>query len=149
MNPFYTLLSHLSYVLISSLYIFQRLAGRFFTAGAVFMPLHSINLCSLLILSSLACLVLPAILFHQVLRPKFHTQVSFLLFVFYLPRLIFLIKYSELVQITKLFIIRFSLPSRNFVPLGKVKFPHTGPVVAQRVGRGIALLFHDRGTRRR
>ena len=25
----------------------------------------------------------------------------------------------------------------------------TGPVVAQRVGRGIALLFHDRGTRRR
>ena len=26
--------------------------------------------------------------------------------------------------------------------------PVTGPVVAQRVGRGIALLFHDRGTRR-
>ena len=24
----------------------------------------------------------------------------------------------------------------------------TGPVVAQRVGRGIALLFHDHGTRR-
>ena len=24
--------------------------------------------------------------------------------------------------------------------------PVTGPVVAQRVGRGIALLFHDRGT---
>ena len=31
---------------------------------------------------------------------------------------------------------------------GKV-FPVTGPVVAQRVGRGIALLFYDRGTRRR
>ena len=26
--------------------------------------------------------------------------------------------------------------------------PVTGPVVTQRVGRGIALLFHDRGTRR-
>ena len=26
--------------------------------------------------------------------------------------------------------------------------PVTGPVVAQSVGRGIALLFHDRGTRR-
>ena len=26
--------------------------------------------------------------------------------------------------------------------------PVTGPVVAQRVGRGIALLFHDHGTRR-
>ena len=26
--------------------------------------------------------------------------------------------------------------------------PVTGPVVVQRVGRGIALLFHDRGTRR-
>ena len=31
----------------------------------------------------------------------------------------------------------------------KVNFPVTGPVVAQRVGRVIALLFHDRGTRRR
>ena len=30
----------------------------------------------------------------------------------------------------------------------KVKCYVTGPVVAQRVGRGIALLFHDRGTRR-
>ena len=29
---------------------------------------------------------------------------------------------------------------------GKV-FLFTGPVVVQRVGRGIALLFHDRGTR--
>ena len=26
-------------------------------------------------------------------------------------------------------------------------FPVTDPVVAQRMGRGIALLFHDRGTR--
>ena len=30
----------------------------------------------------------------------------------------------------------------------KVKFPVTGSVVAQWVGRGIALLFHDHGTRR-
>jgi len=30
----------------------------------------------------------------------------------------------------------------------KVKFSHFRPGVAQRVGRGIALLFHDRSTRR-
>ena len=30
----------------------------------------------------------------------------------------------------------------------KVKWPHYRPGVAQRVGRGIALLFHDHGTRR-
>jgi len=30
----------------------------------------------------------------------------------------------------------------------KIKFPVTGPVVAKSVGRGIALLFHDHGTRR-
>ena len=30
----------------------------------------------------------------------------------------------------------------------KVKWSHYRPGVAQRVGRGIALLFHDRGTRR-
>jgi len=30
----------------------------------------------------------------------------------------------------------------------KVKFSRYRPSVAQRVGRGIALLFHDRGTRR-
>ena len=30
----------------------------------------------------------------------------------------------------------------------KVKWPRYRPGVAQRVGRGIALLFHDRGTRR-
>jgi len=30
----------------------------------------------------------------------------------------------------------------------KVNFSHYRPGVAQRVGRGIALLFHDRGTRR-
>ena len=30
----------------------------------------------------------------------------------------------------------------------KVKWSHYRPVVAQRVGRGIALLFHDRGSRR-
>ena len=32
--------------------------------------------------------------------------------------------------------------------LEKVKFSRYRPGVAQRVGRGIALLFHDRGTRR-
>jgi len=32
--------------------------------------------------------------------------------------------------------------------LKKVKWPRYNPGVAQRVGRGIALLFHDRGTRR-
>ena len=31
--------------------------------------------------------------------------------------------------------------------LYRVCVPITGPVVAQRVSRGIALLFHDRGTR--
>ena len=31
---------------------------------------------------------------------------------------------------------------------GKVKFSRYRTCVAQRVGRGIALLFHDRGTRR-
>jgi len=30
----------------------------------------------------------------------------------------------------------------------RVKWPLTGPDVAQRVGKGIALLFHDHGTRR-
>ena len=30
----------------------------------------------------------------------------------------------------------------------KVKFSRYRPGVVQRVGRGIALLFHDRGTRR-
>ena len=30
----------------------------------------------------------------------------------------------------------------------KVKFSRYRPGVAQRVGRGIAVLFHDRGTRR-
>jgi len=32
--------------------------------------------------------------------------------------------------------------------IDKVKRSHYRPGVAQRVGRGIALLFHDRGTRR-
>jgi len=33
-------------------------------------------------------------------------------------------------------------------PSEKVEFSRYKPGVAQRVGRGIALLFHDRGTRR-
>ena len=32
--------------------------------------------------------------------------------------------------------------------ISKINFPVTGAFVAQRVGRGIALLFHDHGTRR-
>jgi len=35
-----------------------------------------------------------------------------------------------------------------YFPCKKVKCPRYMPGVAQRVGRGIALLFHDRGTRR-
>jgi len=31
---------------------------------------------------------------------------------------------------------------------GKGSVPVTGPVVAQRLGRGVALLFHDHSTRR-
>jgi len=37
---------------------------------------------------------------------------------------------------------------RQFGYVKKVKCPRYRPGVAQRVGRGIALLFHDRGTRR-
>ena len=36
----------------------------------------------------------------------------------------------------------------DFAFLQKVKSSRYGPGLAQRVGRGIALLFHDRGTRR-
>ena len=38
--------------------------------------------------------------------------------------------------------------NQNQVKNVKVKFSRYRPGVAQRVGRGIALLFHDRGTRR-
>ena len=43
---------------------------------------------------------------------------------------------------------RASILIISFVFLWKVKWSHYRPGVAQRVGRGIALLFHDRGTRR-
>jgi hypothetical protein len=36
-------------------------------------------------------------------------------------------------------------PSRGVL---RQSIPATGPIVAPRVGRGIALLFHDHGTRR-
>jgi len=36
----------------------------------------------------------------------------------------------------------------TFIISSQVKRSHYRPGVAQRVGRGIALLFHDRGTRR-
>ena len=42
------------------------------------------------------------------------------------------------------FTITFSIVKQ--IKTGSV--PVTGPVVAQRVGRGIVLLFHDRDTRR-
>ena len=38
--------------------------------------------------------------------------------------------------------------SNGRINIHKVKFSRHRPGVAQRVGRGIALLFHDRGTRR-
>jgi len=38
--------------------------------------------------------------------------------------------------------------SINTPPCYIVCVPVTGPVVAQRVGTGIALIFQDRGTRR-
>jgi len=50
------------------------------------------------------------------------------------------------------FIVTAPVCQREFVVwwcLGKkVKWPRYRPGVAQRVGRGIAVLFHDRGTRR-
>ena len=43
--------------------------------------------------------------------------------------------------------MKFAAPVAG-VDNGKGKWSHYRPGVAQRVGRGIALLFHDRGTRR-
>jgi hypothetical protein len=40
------------------------------------------------------------------------------------------------------------LSSIGFIIYPIICVPFTGPVVAQRVGRGIALLFNDRGTRK-
>ena len=39
-------------------------------------------------------------------------------------------------------------PSPTLSPTFLISVPVTGPIVAQRVGRGIALLFHDTGIRR-
>ena len=53
--------------------------------------------------------------------------------------------------LTQIFLSYKTLALRSFVVVHggkKVKWSHYRPVVAQRVGRGIALLFHDRGTRR-
>jgi len=54
-----------------------------------------------------------------------------------------------------LFIIRYTLdlatgfPGKRYIYIfKKVKFSRYRPSVAQRMGRGIALPFHDRGTRR-
>ena len=40
------------------------------------------------------------------------------------------------------------LVGNNVLEKRRQNVPVTGPVVAQRMGRGIALLFHDGGTRR-
>ena len=40
------------------------------------------------------------------------------------------------------------MPTPTYIPRKMVKWSRYSPGVAQRVGRGIALLFHDRGTRR-
>ena len=40
------------------------------------------------------------------------------------------------------------IAKRNFEIIQLIKCSRYRPGVAQRVGRGIALLFHDRGTRR-
>jgi len=49
----------------------------------------------------------------------------------------------------RLFIAHFSTVFTKWISnVSKVKFSRYRPGVAQRVGRGIALLFHDRGTRR-
>ena len=44
--------------------------------------------------------------------------------------------------------LRCRSAAARLLRLVKVKWPRYRPGVAQRVGRGIALLFHDRGTRR-
>ena len=43
--------------------------------------------------------------------------------------------------------LRYKPESRGSISIGK-NCSRYRPGVAQRVGRGIALLFHDRGTRR-
>ena len=63
--------------------------------------------------------------------------------------------HSEDPQILGVKVKQIKSPGRNgaqslctLCPNMKVCDPVTDPVVAQRVGRGIALLFHNRGTRR-
>ena len=45
-------------------------------------------------------------------------------------------------------VLRRAKEEMNILKKKKKSVPVTGPVVAQRVGRGTALLFHDHGTRR-
>ena len=45
--------------------------------------------------------------------------------------------------------VKTCLKANYMIIFVKVKFSRYRPGVAQRVGRGIALIFHDRGTRRR
>ena len=51
------------------------------------------------------------------------------------------------IGVQKICLVTISI-SKYIYRYKKVKFSRYRPGVAQRVGRGIALLFHDRGTRR-
>jgi len=59
----------------------------------------------------------------------------------------FRIKYSTVLWLLELQVRRGRNVETQLLVQMK-SFPVTGPVVTQRVGRGIALLFHDHGTRR-
>jgi len=60
---------------------------------------------------------------------------------------VFVSRDSLLAAPTELFLSNF-ICTLGMKELKKVKFSRYRFGVAQRVGRGIALLFHDRGTRR-
>jgi len=103
--------------------------------------------------SSTACLQMPL---PRLLRES--TQSSRLNYIFFL--LCLYLASGELTQYTRdgqnngksrqyrNTIVCVSCTERTFVVSSKVKWSRYRPGVAQRVGRGIALLFHDRGTRR-
>ena len=56
--------------------------------------------------------------------------------------------YNTLVSFTDIYILFGSTCNALYINKKKVKWSRYRPGVAQRVGRGIALLFHYRGTRR-
>ena len=71
----------------------------------------------------------------KILSGKYPLPVEVSVLCFSLPKIIAIIGENE----------RFSEPQLTSIP---VKGSRYRPGVAQRVGRGIALLFHDLGTRR-